>query len=94
MRTAVVTAANATGRSRTFFVIVLQRPPLPLARPKNGTRSRSTLSPSTERTAGRKVREPTMEMNTTRLTPNPMEMNTGLLVRARPAKESITVTPA
>jgi len=71
-----------------------QRLPLPLARPKMGTRSRFTLSPSTARSAGRMVREPTTATSTTEMTPRAREMKTGLFVMTSPARETITVTPA
>jgi hypothetical protein len=65
--------ADRTGRRRTRSTIAPQIRPSPSSRrsrPRSGTRNRSTLSPSFERTAGRTVNEPSSDGHDRRRKPN------------------------
>ena len=63
------------------------------SRPTNGTRKRSTLSPSLERTAGRTVSEPTIATATTSIVASPKEAKPLSPVRNMPPMAIITVSP-
>ena len=58
-----------------------------------GSRPRSIRSPSSARTAGSTVTEPSIAMATTNIVPSAMEVNTGMPVMSRPASATMTVTP-
>ena len=64
-----------------------------LSRPTNGTRSRSTRSPSFERSAGSTVSEPSIAIATTIIVARPNEAKVASRVRKRPAIATITVRP-
>ena len=62
-------------------------------RPKNGTRPRSTRSPSFESAAGRTVSEPTTAQSTTSIVPNAIDVKILLLAMNIPAMAISTVMP-
>ena len=59
----------------------------------NGTRARSTLSPSFESSAGRTVSEPITAIATTAIVATPNDANVESPVRNMPAIATITVRP-
>ena len=59
----------------------------------NGTRTRSTLSPSLESKAGRTVSEPSTAIATTTIVARPNDAKVGSPIRNIPDMATITVSP-
>ena len=97
MSPAVIMIAKTAGRASTLSVIAPQIPPplfAGLSRPMYGRRSLLILSPSTDRSAGRSVTDPTMASITTITAARAREMKMGLLVSISPVSDRTTVIPA
>ena len=94
--TAVDAIAETSGRRRTTPSTAPHTRPWPssfLSRPRNGTRTFSTLSPSQERIAGRTVSEPIIATATTIIVPIANDMNVLSPETSIPAIAIITVMP-
>ena len=88
--------ADRRGRRRTRSTIEPQIRPSPSSRRSrltNGTRSRSTLSPSLESSAGMTVSEPSIAVATTVIVARPNEAKAASPVRNMPAIATMTVSP-
>ena len=89
-------AADRAGRRSTRSMIAPQKRPSPSSRRNrctNGTRSRSTLSPSFESNAGRTVSEPSIATATTVIVAAPNDAKSESPVRNMPAIATMTVLP-
>ena len=88
--------AERSGRRSTRSMIAPQIRPSPSSRRNrwtNGTRPRSTLSPSFESSAGNTVSEPSIATATTVIVATPNEAKPASPVRNIPAIATITVRP-
>ena len=84
------TGCASTGRSTAFQT---RGSPPRRSRPRNGMRPFSTLSPSTDRSAGSTVSEPSIATATTSIVPTANDMNVLSPERNIPAIAMITVMP-
>ena len=94
--TAADATAETSGRRRTRSRIALQIRPSPSSRrsrPRNGTRTLSTRSPSQDSTAGSTVSEPTIATATTIIVPIANDMNVLSPEKNIPAIAISTVMP-
>ena len=92
----VASTAESSGRRSTRSTMRDQMPiraTRARRRPSPGTRPLSTLSPSTDSTAGSTVSEPIIATATTTMVPVANEVNVGAPARYMPAIAIITVKP-